>query len=93
MRKRPLSELAKEHSYLISPITVCGISLPAMPLKLESISRSLPGGLVIKTASAGCQTYGHLRDAHSFEMAKRMTFSAQDQQPSNVVALTNAQSA
>ena len=22
------------------------------------------------------KTYGHLRDAHSFEMAKRMTFSA-----------------
>lgn len=25
------------------------------------------------------KTYGHLRDAHSFEMAKRMTFSAHDQ--------------
>jgi hypothetical protein len=22
------------------------------------------------------KTYGHLRDAHSFEMAKRMTFTA-----------------
>ena len=38
------------------------------------------------------KTYGHLRDAHSFEMAKRMTFSAQDQQPSNVVSLASAQS-
>ena len=36
------------------------------------------------------KTYGHLRDAHSFEMAKRMTFSARDQvnTPSNVVPLT-----
>lgn len=27
------------------------------------------------------KTYGHLRDAHSFEMAKRMTFSAHDPTP------------
>ncbi len=27
------------------------------------------------------KTYGHLRDSHSFEMAKRMTFSAFDQAP------------
>jgi integrase len=34
------------------------------------------------------KTYGHLRDAHSFEMAKRMTFSVRDPavaEPSNVV--------
>ena len=31
------------------------------------------------------KTYGHLRDAHSFEMAKRMTFTALDSVPPNVV--------
>src|SRR5262249_29855409 len=34
------------------------------------------------------KTYGHLRDTHSFEMAKRMTFSAADSPPpENVVPL------
>jgi integrase len=32
------------------------------------------------------KTYGHLRDAHSFEMAKRMTFSTEEP-PGNVIAL------
>jgi integrase len=39
------------------------------------------------------QTYGHLRDAHSFEMAKRMTFSAHDPamvNPPNVVPFSSA---
>ena len=32
------------------------------------------------------KTYGHLRDAHSFEMAKRMVFSAvSDEKPENVI--------
>lgn len=42
------------------------------------------GGLLV------AKTYGHLRDAHSFEMAKRMTFSATAAEPepaSNVVPL------
>ncbi|MGO8677734.1 MAG: tyrosine-type recombinase/integrase [Limisphaerales bacterium] len=33
------------------------------------------------------KTYGHLRDAHSIEMAKRMTFSACDTAPANVTPL------
>ena len=33
------------------------------------------------------KTYGHLRDAHSFEMAKRMTFTAADAAPPNVVPI------
>lgn len=37
------------------------------------------------------KTYGHLRDTHSFEMAKRMTFSAIDEPPTNVVKLNSAQ--
>ena len=39
------------------------------------------------------KTYGHLRDAHSFEMAKRMTFSARDPavvNPPNVVPFSLA---
>ena len=32
--------------------------------------------------------YGHLRDAHSFEMAKRMTFSAVQEPPQNVIMAT-----
>ena len=39
------------------------------------------------------KTYGHLRDAHSFEMAKRMTFSALDTPPANVVPLAQAATA
>ena len=39
------------------------------------------------------KTYGHLRDAHSFEMAKRMTFSALDVPPANVVSLAGKVSA
>lgn len=40
------------------------------------------------------RTYDHLRDEHSFEMAKRMTFSARDTAaaPSNVVPLAAAAS-
>ena len=34
------------------------------------------------------KTYGHLRDAHSFEMAKRMTFTA-EQAPVNVITLNS----
>ena len=37
------------------------------------------------------KTYGHLRDTHSFEMAKRMTFSAIDEPPTNVVKPSAAQ--
>jgi integrase len=33
------------------------------------------------------KTYGHLRDAHSIEMAKRMTFSATEAAPTNVTTL------
>ena len=38
------------------------------------------------------KTYGHLRDTHSFEMAKRMTFSATTAEtaPANVVPLAAA---
>lgn len=39
------------------------------------------------------KTYGHLRDAHSFEMAKRMTFSVRDPavaDPSNVIPFNRA---
>lgn len=38
------------------------------------------------------KTYGHLRDAHSFEMAKRMTFSVNEPVPApkNVVSLAPA---
>jgi len=36
------------------------------------------------------RTYGHLRDAHSFEMAKRMTFTAASQAPANVVPIADA---
>ena len=32
------------------------------------------------------KTYGHLRNTHSFEMAKRMTFSVNDSEPANVVS-------
>ncbi|MHB8523334.1 MAG: tyrosine-type recombinase/integrase [Limisphaerales bacterium] len=39
------------------------------------------------------KTYGHLRDAHSFEMVKRMTFSALDVPPANVVPLPQATTA
>ncbi|MBU6400857.1 MAG: site-specific integrase, partial [Verrucomicrobia bacterium] len=39
------------------------------------------------------KTYGHLRDAHSFEMAKRMTFSALDVPPANVVPSSQAATA
>jgi integrase len=38
------------------------------------------------------KTYGHLRDAHSFEMAKRMTFQT-DQAPPNLIALDTAKQA
>ena len=32
------------------------------------------------------KTYGHLRDTHSYEMAKRMVFSAvSDEKPENVI--------
>ncbi len=34
------------------------------------------------------KTYGHLRDAHSFEMAKRMTFTA-EQAPVNAITLNS----
>ncbi len=38
------------------------------------------GGILV------AKTYGHLRDAHSFEMAKRMVFSAvSDEKPENVI--------
>jgi integrase len=33
------------------------------------------------------KTYGHLRDVHSFEMAKRMTFSASEKAPENVLLI------
>jgi len=33
------------------------------------------------------KTYGHLRDVHSREMAKRITFDAEAEQPENVVAM------
>lgn len=36
------------------------------------------------------RTYGHLRDAHSFEMAKRMTFTAAEVAPPNVVQIDAA---
>lgn len=41
------------------------------------------------------KTYGHLRDTHSFEMAKRMTFSAHEtaESPSNVVPLASGTTA
>jgi len=39
------------------------------------------GGILV------AKTYGHLRDTHSFEMAKRMTSSALDGNPKNVVKL------
>ncbi len=38
------------------------------------------GGLLVS------KTYGHLRDAHSFEMAKRMTFSAVEIPAENVIS-------
>jgi integrase len=36
------------------------------------------------------RTYGHLRDTHSFEMAKRMTFNTETEKPKNVVELSKA---
>lgn len=41
------------------------------------------------------KTYGHLRDTHSFEMAKRMTFSATtvETTPANVLPLAAAATA
>jgi integrase len=36
------------------------------------------------------KTYGHLRDTHSFEMARRMTFSAAETPPENVVPINTA---
>ena len=39
------------------------------------------------------KTYGHLRDAPSFEMAKRMTFSANEKPPENVVPMDHATTA
>jgi hypothetical protein len=36
------------------------------------------------------KTYGHLRDVHSREMAKRMTFDAGADSPSNVVPMKAA---
>jgi site-specific recombinase XerD len=50
------------------------------------VSNAIEAGVDFKTIAAWvghkdggllvAKTYGHLRDAHSFEMAKRMTFSA-----------------
>ena len=42
------------------------------------------GGLLV------AKTYGHLRDAHSYEMAKRMTFSAAQETPDNVITAGTA---
>jgi len=39
------------------------------------------------------KTYGHLRDPHSFEMAKRMTFSGREPAPANITPLPQAQTA
>ena len=41
------------------------------------------GGILV------AKTYGHLRDAHSFEMAKRMTQGAYTVDPDNVVKITD----
>jgi site-specific recombinase XerD len=40
------------------------------------------GGILV------AKTYGHLRDTHSFEMAKRMTVNASQKEAFNVVSLT-----
>ena len=40
------------------------------------------GGILV------AKTYGHLRDTHSFEMAKRMTVNASEKEAFNVVSLT-----
>jgi site-specific recombinase XerD len=39
------------------------------------------GGILV------AKTYGHLRDTHSFEMAKRMTNNAHDPEAPNLVQL------
>jgi integrase len=39
------------------------------------------------------KTYGHLRDTHSIEMAKRMTFSASEDTPANITPLPKPQTA
>ncbi len=41
------------------------------------------GGILV------AKTYGHLRDTHSFEMAKRMTNSAFETPSENIVSITN----
>ena len=41
------------------------------------------GGILV------AKTYGHLRDTHSFEMAKRMTQGADEVEPKNVVNISD----
>ena len=41
------------------------------------------GGILV------AKTYGHLRDTHSFEMAKRMTQGTNEAEPKNVLSLTD----
>ncbi|SVD23845.1 uncharacterized protein METZ01_LOCUS376699, partial [marine metagenome] len=41
------------------------------------------GGILV------AKTYGHLRDTHSFEMAKRMTQGANEAEPKNVVNISD----
>jgi integrase len=64
------------------------------------VSQAIEAGVDFKTIAAWvghkdggvlvAKTYGHLRDVHSFEMAKKMTFSASSQaqpKPANIIEL------
>ncbi len=63
------------------------------------VSNAIEAGIDFKTIAAlvghkdggvlVAKTYGHLRDTHSFEMAKRMTFDANNAGSENVVMLNS----
>src|SRR2546427_4599489 len=77
-RRRHYSGHAGNSVFRSSPITISGISLRPPVLNLALTSRRSAVGSATRTAGLWrMKVYGHLREEHSFSMAKRVAFETQ----------------
>src|ERR1017187_7423879 len=87
-RKRPASSIGKATKAMERACKLAGLAtFTHHCMRHYLVSNAIEAGVDFKTIAAWvghkdggllvAKTYGHLRDTHSFEMAKRMTFAAQ----------------